>query len=126
MNKNYDNEVISNSIFEVMDNEGMVIYNGITNEDGIIKVDNLLLGSNYCIKQTKVLDSYLINKEEVCILLDNDKEINFVNDMMVKETIRVPNTLSTSIGFYELLLGLIMIGTGYLVYKKIFVSKLYR
>lgn len=124
-NKDNEGNDLTGSIFEVIDNNKMIIYTGSTNDNGIIKVDNLLPG-NYCIRQKKVLGNYQDNKEEKCILLENDMEVNFINDIKLNEVIVVPDTFSEDIGFYEVLLILVLIGVVYLVYKKIFISKLYR
>ena len=124
-NEDSNGEMIDGSIFEVVDEDGVVIYNGITNEDGVIKVDDMLEG-NYCIRQSSVGNGYELNEEEVCLLLDSDKEMRIVNNIIVKEIIKVPDTKYVGIYFYEVIVILVMIGTGILVYKKIFLSKLYR
>ena len=116
---------ISKSVFEILNKDGVVIYTGVTNEDGIIKVEDILNG-DYCIRQKSINSSYQENKEEMCFLLENEKKINFINDLIVEEVIKVPDTLSEEISFYEVMVTLIMIGTGIFVYKKIFASKLYR
>lgn len=125
--KNEDNngEVIKGVIFEVEDEDGVVIYKGITNEEGIIKVGDMLVG-DYCIRQTSVGEEYELNEEDVCLLIDSDKVIGISNNIIIKEVVSVPNTLSKDIGIYEGIVILVMIGTGILVYKKIFASKLYR
>ena len=124
-NEDSNGEVIEGSIFEVIDKDNVVIYKGITNEEGIIKVENMLVG-NYCIRQFSVDEGFELNEEEICLLVDSDKEIRINNNIIVKEVVSVPNTLSRDIGIYEGLVILVLIGTGILVYKKIFCSKLYR
>lgn len=124
-NEDSKGEMIKGSIFEIVDGEGVVIYKGITNEEGIIKVGDMLVG-DYCIRQMKVDDGYEKNEEEECFKLDSDKEIRIVNNIIVKEVIKVPDTKSLGIGVYDGIVILVMIGTGILVYKKIFCSKLYR
>ena len=116
---------ISESLFEIVDDENLVIYNGMSNNEGIIKVENLLLG-NYCLRQKQVSSKYSLNKEKKCFSLDGDKAIEFINEEVVEKVISVPNTWSESIGLYEAVVVLVMIGTGIFVYKRIFKSKLYR
>lgn len=125
-NKSNDNFLIKDSIFEVIDSDDDVIYTGITNAEGIIKVDNLILG-NYCIRQKKVDENYYILEDKVCFELKEERMVEVINEKIVNKVIRVPNTLEeNSVGIYEVIVVLVMIGTGYLVYKKIFNSKLYR
>ena len=118
-------ENISESVFEILDKDGLVIYTGITNDEGIIKVENIL-SDDYCIRQKKVSSDYQNSEEEICFTLEDEKKIAFINNLIIKEVVKVPDTLLESIGFYEALLFLVVIGTGILVYKKIFASKLYR
>lgn len=125
-NKSNEDEVIVGSVFEIIDSEEEVIYTGITNEDGVVKVENILLG-DYCVTQKKVLDGYYLLEDKVCFLLEGDKTLELVNEKVVNKTINVPDTFKNDdIGIYELLVIIAMIGTGYIVYKKIFNSKLYR
>lgn len=119
-----DGNSIFESVFELVDNEGIVINTGVTNEEGIIKIEDVVNG-NYCVRQKSVSANYLKNDEEICFVLEEDKTIDFVNRVVIRESIEVPNTLSEDVGFYEIMVILAMIGTGIFVYKKIFVSKLY-
>ena len=49
---------ISDSLFEVIDGNGTIFYTGITNSDGIIKINDLLV-SSYCIRQKDINYNYL-------------------------------------------------------------------
>lgn len=116
---------IYNSVFEVLDNNGNIIYTGVTNDDGIIKLGDILIG-NYCIKQKDISLEYQMLEEEKCVFIDEDKKIEIVNNLVIRETVDVPDTLSEGIGLYDVILILFLIGTIIFVYKKIFVGKLYR
>ena len=63
---------------------------------------------------------------DICFMLDDDKIVDIVNEKEINKIISIPDTLSDDIGFYESFVILLMIGIGYIVYKKIFNSKLYR
>ena len=116
---------IVDSVFEVLDKNGLVVYTGITNENGIIKIEDIVSGE-YCIKQKKVgLGYQMLDNNKECFLLEDEKKINFVNKINKMDVVVVPNTLTEDIGFYGALVVLFLIGTGYVVYKKIFASKLY-
>lgn len=124
-NLSNEGEIIVGSIFELIDNEDMVIYSGITNDEGVIKIEDIILG-DYCIRQKEVSSNYLKLDNDICFSLEGDKELEIVNEKQVNKIISIPDTLRNSIGFYEAMVMLVMIGTGYIVYKKIFNSKLYR
>lgn len=114
---------IQDSVFEVIDDKNEVIYTGITNEEGLIKVSDLVEG-DYCVRQKKTTSLYKGNDEKVCFSLSNEKRVEFINQVIKEEVVSVPNTLSSSVGIYEVLVLFIMIGIGVLVYQKIFASKL--
>ena len=124
-NLSSDRDVIEGSIFELISDDGVIINTGITNDEGVIRIEDIVLGS-YCIRQKKVVDGYEKLDDEVCFLLEDDKVLDLVNEIVINEIINVPDTLKNNIGFYEGFVVLLMIGTGYIVYKKIFNSKLYR
>lgn len=123
VNKSTDGDIISDSIFEVVDSDNVVIYTGITNTGGVVNVNNLFWG-NYCVRQKDINDAYYLYEEEECFSLEGDKEILFLNDQVVHDVIMVPDTLSINdFGFYEIIIMLSLIGTCYVVYKKIFSNK---
>lgn len=126
-NVNEQVEPIEGSIFEVIDKDGDVIYTGKTNDDGVIKVNDLVNG-DYCIRQRSIKGNYQLIEDKNCFVLSEDKRIDFVNKIKINKIV-VPNTWSSWNGnlvFYALGLISILVGTGILVYKKIFASKLYR
>lgn len=124
-NLSSDGELLVGNIFELVDGEGLIINTGITNDEGIIRIEDIALG-NYCVRQKKVKNGYRRLDNEICFLLEDDKILDIVNGREVNEVINIPDTLKNDIGFYESFVILIMIGTVYIVYKKIFNSKLYR
>lgn len=124
-NLSSDGELLVGNIFELVDGEGLIINTGITNDEGIIRIEDIALG-NYCVRQKKVKNGYRRLDNEICFLLEDDKILDIVNGREVNEVINIPDTLKNDIGFYESFVILIMIGTVYIVYKKIFSSKLYR
>lgn len=126
-NLNEQEEPIGESIFEVIDKDGDVIYTGETNDEGIIKINDLVNG-DYCIRQKSVKGNYRLVESKNCFVLNEDKKIDFVNKIKVNKIV-VPDTWSSWNGdlvFYSVCLISTLMGTGILVYKKIFASKLYR
>lgn len=74
--------VISNVEFVIMrDNE--VIYEGVTNEYGEIKIDNLPLGI-YIIKEVRASDGYILNEEEIEVSLDS--EVKYIEIFNIPDT----------------------------------------
>ena len=120
-NHSESGDYIEGSIFEVYDKDEQVIYEGITNENGVIKVPDLSLG-DYCIHQKSVPIGYMIQEEDVCFSLEGDKEITFLNEENSKKWITVPNTLQNSENYLKVLI-LFLLGIGVICYKKIFISK---
>lgn len=116
---------IINSTFSLLDENNKTIYTASTSKEGRIIIDNIPNGS-YCIKQTYIKDTHDLNKEKICFNLNDNKEIIFTNNKVIKEIIKIPNTLSKSSMLYDLFVFISLIGTGILVYKKIFKSNLYR
>lgn len=72
--KKYDketNEVIANTKFQVL-LEDKVIYEGLTNEDGVLRLDNLPYG-NYILKEIKASEGYVLDDSNTDIYLDNSE-----------------------------------------------------
>lgn len=112
-------DVISGSIFLVIDKDGTLIYRGITNDEGIIKINNLVHGE-YCFYQDSVNDLYQINKNKECILVNKDVNVNFYNDKKHEKKVLVPNTFSDNKNILNLsFVIVIFIGIGVFIYRKI-------
>lgn len=86
------NDVLSNALFEIykLDNNSL-IYSGYTNEEGIIEVNDLLLGK-YKIIEKVAPNGYLLNNKEYIIDITKDNIDYLVNVPNTKEEIEVPNT----------------------------------
>ena len=113
---------IQGSIWEVLDKDNNIIYTGITNDDGIIQIKDLVNGE-YCIRQKSVLVSYHLIKNKKCISLNDNQTLNLINQSVKKNSIWVPNTFSNKIDRLMFMHIIGLIGTIVVVYKKIFVSK---
>jgi uncharacterized surface anchored protein len=93
---------------------------GVTNNDGVIKVDNLVYGE-YCFKEKSVDDKYLINDDVVCFLLDSESvvDLEIVNKNKGNSIVDVPNTLSEYKAINKLfILFVIVVGVGIYKFKK--------
>lgn len=111
--------VIEGSIFEVYDNSGVMIYTGSTNEEGIIKVDDLIYG-NYCFLQTDVDSHYQIYSEKKCIVVDSDKKVEIINKAVDKKVVLVPNTFYEEFLSFQFVFTIIsLMGIGVFIYKKV-------
>lgn len=109
-------EDISGSIIEIYDNN-KVIYRGITNDDGIIKIDDLVYGE-YCFRQKNVSNNYKINDKEYCFKVDSENliELEISNDKVVNKLIKIPNTYSDKKDIKKLIVLIIFI-LGVVIYK---------
>ena len=107
--------------FEILDKDKKVIYTGLTDEDGIIKVVGLPVG-DYCIHQKNVPSGYLMKKEDSCIFLDSTQMIQVTNQLGTQKWISVPNTFYRSKDYFKLFI-LFGMGIGVFFYKKVFTSK---
>lgn len=110
-------ENIEGTIFEIYDDHNQIIYTGITNEDGIVKINDLPY-SEYCIQQKSISDHYFIQKERQCFFLNGVREVSFVNNINSKKKIHLPNTFQKTDYCISLLL-LFLIGLGVFCYQKI-------
>ncbi len=114
-------DLIEGSVVEFYDQDKNLIYTGITNEEGIIKLVKLPKGS-YCFKQKEVPDDYLLLEEETCFEITDTsfaKDVSIVNQLAPKKLIQVPNTFTNKKDLFKLFL-LVLIGVGIvvLVYEK--------
>lgn len=104
-------ENIEGTVMELYDKGNNLIYIGITNSDGIIKVNNLSYGE-YCFLEKSVGNNYIINKEELCFVIESDNvELEITNRKVDKKYIFVPDTFSDKKSIRKLLvLCLILMG----------------
>lgn len=108
---------VSGSVMEVFDEEGDKIFTGITNEDGVIKIDNLKYG-DYCLVQKKVDNKYIINDDKICFSINDNKgsKVEIVNIEGSNKMIRIPNTFSNK-KIRKKLLVVILFILGGILYK---------
>ena len=86
--------------------DNTIIYKGITNKDGILKIDNLILGL-YTIKEIKASNGYNINEEEISIIItDKENYIEITNERLInkEDYIEIPNIPNTNVNGVEILL----------------------
>ena len=93
--KNIDenNNPIEGTTIDLYQEDNNINY--ITNEEGIIKI-NSVPNDNYCIKETKISNKYIINEHPICFSLDassDNKTITIINKLN-KKRIFLPNTFS--------------------------------
>lgn len=86
--------------------DNTIIYKGITNKDGILKIDNLTLGL-YTIREIKASNGYNINEEEISIIItDKENYIEITNERLInkEDYIEIPNIPNTNVNGVEILL----------------------
>ena len=75
---------IKDTIFEIIFNE-KIIFEGITNEDGILEIDNLPLGT-YIIKEKTPSQGYIKSDEDYIIDIITDKEVKEIEIYNIPDT----------------------------------------
>jgi hypothetical protein len=119
VNKDEIGNLIKGTTIELL-KDNKVINTSMTNEDGIIKVNNLAKGQ-YCFKETKISSlNYLLNNEKLCFqITDTSKniELTIINKLNEEKTIKVPNTLKNSKSYFFIVVICISI-IGVIYYKK--------
>lgn len=111
-----DLDVIMGTSMELLNKDGQVIFIGVTNEEGVIKVSDLAYGK-YCLKERSVGSEYLINDEVFCFdVKDKIVELEVVNKKSDKKLISVPNTYSDK-RLVEKLVVLVFLMIGGIIYK---------
>ena len=118
---NYDEDgnEISESLLELYDKNGKLLYTGSTSEEGIIKVSNLVVGE-YCFKQKSVSLGFLLNNDKVCFKIKNNddvEKIQIINRKKLFKGIVVPDTFSDNSCYFKLFF-IILIVFGVVFYKK--------
>ena len=87
---NESNEAISNALFEVYTNNNELIFTGTTDENGLIKVENLKVGKYY-ITEKEAPYGYLLNNDRIDFeITENGEVINkSISNERVKGTINI-------------------------------------
>lgn len=95
---------LSNTEFIILKDE-KIVYKGKTNEEGILEIDNLILGS-YIIKEVKASDGYIINEEEINIIIEDKENYILISNKLLedKEYVEIPNIPNTNVSRVEILL----------------------
>ena len=75
-------EILSNTKFNLYYN-GTLIYTGVTNEDGILKIDNLPYGKYY-LQEVEAQKGYILDEEI--------KEVEVLDDDYLMEVYNIPHT----------------------------------
>ena len=75
---------IKDTIFEIIFNE-KIIFEGITNDDGILEIDNLPLGT-YIIKEKTPSQGYIKSDDDYIIDIITDKEVKEIEIYNIPDT----------------------------------------
>ena len=86
-----NNEALKETEF-IITKDGKIIYQGTTNEEGILELDNLPFGK-YIVKEIKASTGYIINEEEIDVSIDTDVKY-----------IEIKNIPNTNINTQEIIL----------------------
>lgn len=84
---------VKDVVFEIDDTNGVLIYRGTTDEDGILKV-TLPLGT-YIVRETSAPDDYIMDDKEKTIMIDEDGEtvkLTVVNILEFEDVGPLPDT----------------------------------
>ena len=117
LNISSDLENIMGTVMEFTNSDGKIIHVGATNEDGIIKINDLVYGE-YCFSQKSINNKYVLNDDSVCFSIDSGDVVNVevVNKKAGKRLIIVPNTFSDKKDLRKLIV-LLSILVGGIIYK---------
>ena len=113
------NKKLANCYIEIYDtNNNQKIYEGSTNSNGQIIIENLDAGS-YCIYEKISPKGYIKSKDKICFEMKNDNEIIKV-EMSNDPILEVPDTMLMEFNTIKFL-GILFIGlgVGFIIYEKI-------
>lgn len=107
---------LPNVLIEIYNEEDVLVYKGITDENGKIVVENLAYGKYY-IKEVKALKGYQLYQKPFYFEIKEDKEI--VKVIMENErVVKVPNTGKSLNGDIVYSFVLMILGIGFIFYGK--------
>jgi len=108
---------IEDSVIELYDKDNNLIFIGITNEEGLIRVNDLIYG-DYCLSQKSINNKYIINDDKVCFSINNSEllDVEIVNESLSKKLIEIPNTFSSKQNINRLVVVILVI-IGGILYK---------
>lgn len=112
-----DEKLLKGARFEIYFNENnKKVYTGITNENGEVLTDNLVVGK-YCIRELKAPKGYKKENGKVCVEIKNQDEIVLVN-MKNKKNIRIPDTfLNTDDKSLIIVIIMSVVGVIFIIYE---------
>ena len=82
--------VVKEILLNIYDEEDKIIYEGITDKNGMIEVE--LSYGKYYYKEISTIDNYIINEEKVYFDITEDNKILEFKLVNMKKEIEVPNT----------------------------------
>ncbi len=106
----YDNSLLSNIYFTILNEDNNIVYVGNTDEDGIIRIDDLPYGK-YIIKEDSTKEGYLLKSDYEEFIIDDNNLL--VEKNIYNERIKVPKTLSNKKHFNLLNIILSIFGIFY-------------
>ena len=118
---NDSGKVIPNTKIELYSENDLLIYSGLTDNNGIINIKDLPYGKYYIVEKLAA-PGYINNNEKIYFEIKEDKEIINVNMTNRKMEVEVPSTFKNDL-ISEILSGVSLITFSLLVYerKKIFI-----
>ena len=75
------NKPLAGATIVIKDEDGNVVYKGVTDKNGSIKVEGLEVGKNYTAQETKQPKGYILNDDEYSFYIDEDG--NVVGDTII-------------------------------------------
>ncbi len=109
-----NDKALPNTKIEIYTENNVKIFEGYTNENGKIIIQNLPIGKFY-ILESEAPEGYILNDEKIWFEIKEDGEIVKAN--MFNEQVDVPNTLKNSNNILEIIsVSFIIIGVGYIIY----------
>jgi len=137
----YDtNEKLSNSLIDLFDSNNNLIYSNLTDENGVLIINNLPIGKYKYIEKKapngyeiddneyyfeikendELIEKVLKNKKIAEEIIDNKVTIEKNDDEQIKKIVKVPNTFINEIDYY-IIIGIVFIVNGIVslyVFKK--------
>lgn len=110
-------EALPNTKIEIFTEDNIKIFEGVTDENGKITIDNLPIGKFYII-ESEAPDGYILNTEKMWFEITEDGQIikaNMTNELVVE----VPNTGISDSNILNIIgIVVIILGIGYITYDK--------
>ena len=92
INKVGDNFIpLEGVLFNIYNENNELVYSGLTNESGLLEVNDLILGSYY-IKEMKASSGYQILNDKIYFNILENEEVITINITNERISVKVPNT----------------------------------